>query len=141
MTYRQAEPTTEFQNAVKAAIDSASRWPDDAVQYMSHHVPVYAMTVPTPEQAKAGGCANCTYLGLWASSWPGYPPAPHGTIWLFETGIRSIGGDLRQNTLAVLLHEYDHALQRDHVLDAMAAAKAAGSFTPYRGCGVCPGSR
>lgn len=134
-----AEPTDDFKQAVISAIDRASKYPDDAVQYMSRFVPIYATRTPTQEQAQAGGCPSCTYLGLWAATWPGYPRAPHGSIWLFENGIRTVRGSLQDNTLAVLLHEFDHALQRDHVLDAMSAAKASGSWRPWRACGSCPG--
>lgn len=128
-----------FREAVANAIQQAARYPDDAVQYMSYKVPVYMQTVPTEQQAIAGGCKNCTYLGLWAAAWPGYPQAPHGMVWLFEDGIARMGGDIFQQTMGVMLHEFDHALQRDHVLDAMKSDQARGAFTPYRPCGGCPG--
>lgn len=129
----------DFRAAVDYALQQAAHFPDDAIQYMSAKVPVYMAAVPTPQQAQAGGCPNCTYLGLWAAAWPGLPPAPHGMIWLYEEGIRRTGGNIYEQVMAVLLHEYDHALQRDHVLDAMRADQARGAWRPWRACGGCPG--
>jgi len=137
---QMVEPSSEFKQAVHQALAAAARYPDDAIQYMAVHVPVYVGVNATPDQAAAGGCVKCTYLGLWAASWPGYPYAPHGSIWLFERGIRSVGGTLSENTLAVMVHEFGHALQRDHVLEAMEQAKARGAWAPFRGCGSCPGA-
>jgi hypothetical protein len=139
MTMQPAPVSEDFRLAVAHALQQASRFPDDAVQYMSYKVPVYMAPGPTQQQAVAGGCPNCTYLGLWAASWPGLPTAPHGMIWLFEDGIRKMGGNLHEQVNAVLLHEYDHALQRDHVLDAMKLDQQRGLFRPYRPCGGCPG--
>lgn len=142
------EPSPQFVAAVKGAIQQARDYEDDAVQYLAsleYGIPVYAQFKANQEQARAGGCDNCLYLGLWASSWNGYPNSPHGLVWLFETGIRAQGGNLQQEALRVLLHEFDHALQRDHVLDAMQAKMAAGAWrpstAPSRGCSRCPGSR
>jgi hypothetical protein len=105
--------------AVDLALAEAAQSSDPAVAYMAQHVPVYAQLAPTEQQAVAGGCPNCWYLGLWANSWPGYEMVPHGTIWLFEAGIRHSTKDVVQGALSTLLHEMDHALQRDHVLEAM----------------------
>lgn len=110
----------EFYAAAEAAIALARQDPDLAVAYAAHVVPVYVATGPEPDQASAGGCVSCTFLGLWASSWPGYPAVEHGVIWLFEDGIRShTGASLTDEVHYVLLHELGHALQRDHVLDSM----------------------
>lgn len=119
----------DFYTAAEAAIARAKEHPDRAIAYAAHVVPVYVDTAPEPEQARAGGCASCTYLGLWASSWPGYPPVDHGLIWLFETGIRQhTAASLTDEVHFVLVHELGHALQRDHVLDEM---KAKGLLDPY----------
>ncbi len=73
-------------------------------------------------------CRACTFLGLWTSSWPGYEKSPHGLIFLFEDGIRKeiekkreigVNSNLKEESLRVFLHEVDHALQRDHVLEAL----------------------
>lgn len=73
-------------------------------------------------------CRACTFLGLWASYWPGYERSPHGIIFLFEDGIRKeiakkrevgLNSTLQEEGLRVFLHEVDHALQRDHVLEAL----------------------
>ena len=120
--------------------------PDDAMQYLAseqYGIPVYAQYRANPEQARAGGCVDCLYLGLWANHWNGYPQSPHGLIWLFEDGITSQGGDLNTKAYEVLIHEFGHALQRDHVLDAMASKKASGMWRPNvagsRARGCCPG--
>jgi len=105
---------------------------DDAVAYMAQFIPIYTQYRPTPEQAKAGGCVNCTYLGLWADRWPGYPSYEHGIIWLFEEGIRSRSGDVQAQVFSTLIHEMDHALQRDHVLDALERKRSAGLWLPRR---------
>jgi len=124
----------EFLSAVRWASEQAAQSDDEAVRFIIHYVPVYAQARPTREQAIAGGCVRCTYLGLWTSSWPGYPDAIHGTIWVFEEGIRAQGGDLYQQTLATLKHEIDHALERDHVLEHLKQAKAAAMVRPQFGC-------
>lgn len=113
----------EFKQACEAARIAALGADDDAVRYMAEVIPIYAQARPTREQAMAGGCATCTYLGLWADRWPGYPNSAHGHIWLFDQGIRAIGGNLHRQVYSTLLHEFDHALQRDHVLDAMEGRK------------------
>lgn len=116
----------EFLEVVGGAVAVARMSSDECVAFMAAgHVPVFAQRRPDQAQARAGGCTSCTYLGLWADSWPGYEYSEHGIIWLFEEGIRKQGGDLAQQTLATLLHEMDHALQRDHVLDALRRQKAA----------------
>lgn len=172
--------TPEFKAAVIQALDIARTLPDDALVYMTYpeHCGIYADDKATTEQAIAGGCENCSFLGLWADSWPGYTRTPHGVIWLYEDGIRQLKGNaddslqarhpgrydivvdgygavrdkygpLTANILDVLTHEMAHALQRDHVLDALDADKASGAYVSgrgmvaanVRGCGVCPSSR
>jgi hypothetical protein len=134
-------PSEEFKRAVASALGLARVSPDEAVRFMVDQVPVYAQYAPDESQARAGGCANCIYLGLWADHWPGYPAAPHGMIWLFEYGIRSMGGDLHRQVYATLLHEMDHALQRDHVLEGLRQAKLNGYQVQARpqisGCRPC----
>ncbi len=122
-----------FKSAVRSAIDAAAQVPDDAIRYMAQTIPIYLDVAATPEQGAAAGCPQCQFLGLWADHWTGYPDEPHGTIWLFEQGITLLPGDPVNSIYDVLVHEMGHALQRDHVLDAMEAAKQP------RGCG-CPGS-
>lgn len=144
-TIRAASP--QFVEAVRAAVLRARTYPDDAIQYLSseqYGIPVYAQYKPNPEQARAGGCADCLYLGLWASFWNGYKQYPHGLIWLFEEGIRAQNNGVHDEAYRVLLHEFQHALQRDHVLDAMMAKQASGMWRPNRparGCNRCPGGR
>jgi hypothetical protein len=133
----QAEVSPAFVDAVRWALDQAKHNPDEVVRFAAHYIPIYAQRTPTQEQAEAGGCPTCTYLGLWADRWPGYDAAPHGTVWLFEDGIKRMGGDVRKQALGTLLHEIDHALQRDHVLEALQAAKAdiaAAAIRPQFGC-------
>ena len=126
----------EFLEVVQAAVDSARLSSDECVAFMAAgHVPVFAQRRPDQAQARAGGCVSCTYLGLWADAWGGYERSEHGIIWLFEEGIRRQGGDLGQHTLATLLHEFDHALQRDHVLDALRRQKAAAAVAGGVGYG------
>lgn len=112
----------EFHGAAVTALARARNNPDLAVAYAAHVVPVYVDAAPDPAMAAAGGCPDCTYLGLWASSWPGYPPAGHGIIWLFETGIRKYASaSLEDKVHFALVHELGHALQRDHVIAEMRA--------------------
>jgi len=129
----------DFITAVGAALAYARVSPDEAVRYMVDNVPIFGQFAPDPIQAMAGGCSTCIYLGLWADRWEGKPSVPHGMIWLFESGIRKIGGSLETQTRATLLHEMDHALQRDHVLEAMHKKKAASG--QYHGAGVSPAAR
>ena len=129
----------QFIQAVRAAIERAKSYPDEAVPYMVSVIPVWAAPYANQAMAEAGGCPNCTYLGLWASNWPGYQASQHGIIFLFDNGISQMGGDLVDNAYKVLLHEFDHALQRDHVLDALATRKRLALSA--RGCAVCPGQR
>ena len=110
------EVSEEFAATIESIIEVLRYHEDPALRYMLKNIPIYAQWAPTDAQRRAGGCYYCTYLGLWANSWPGYPEEPHGMIWLFESGIRAKGGDLYDCTAAVLLHEMDHALQRDHIL-------------------------
>lgn len=139
------QPSSEFKSAVASALGQARRSPDEAVRYMVDFVPVYAGFTPTREQAAAGGCPGCTYLGLWVDRWPDYPSAPHGLIFLFEEGIRKTSRDLHGQTYATLIHEMDHALQRDHVLKGLQAAKARGwgvqVQSPRASCRPCLGIR
>lgn len=137
-------------------------------------VPIYLLPKVDPRQAAAGGCPHCEYLGLWADYWPGYPPTKHGSIFLYEEGIMRLvergrlastvsppfsereyladfildvantHGPLVGNICDVLVHELSHALQRDHVLDAMEAIAqgrpAAAVYHPQEAsCNVCPG--
>lgn len=119
----------EFLKAAESAVKNARENPDLAVAYAAHVVPIYAQPEPDEAQATAGGCAGCTYLGLWANHWPGYPPSDHGIIWLFETGIRAKTlGSLEDEATFVLLHELGHALERDHVLDEMKANGLLDAF-------------
>jgi hypothetical protein len=117
--------------AMLALRDINSSHPDDAIRFAAGQVPVYTQRAPSLAQAHAGGCPPpCTYLGLWADEataarlFPPGPwseePAPHGIIWIFENGIRRVArGDVYQQVHTTLVHELGHALQRDHVLDAM----------------------
>ncbi len=140
MTMRIAPISDEFRRAYLGAQQNLLHYPDDSVQYMAEFVPVYLDRAPTIEQKQAGGCTKCTYFGLWAAQWRGMARAEHGMVWLFEDGIRTINGDLIENTTKVLYHElYEHALQNDHVLDAMEQARARGMWAPWRPCGRCPG--
>jgi len=129
-----ASVSQEFLAAVKWASEQVAEDEDEAQRFAIHYVPVYAQAHPTREQAVAGGCTKCTYLGLWSNDWPGYPKTDHGTIWLFEQGIRSQGGDLYQQVLSTLKHEIDHALERDHVLEHLRQVKAAAMVRPQFGC-------
>lgn len=125
--------SSEFLEVVQVALSVARMSSDECVAFMAAgNVPVYAQRRPDLAQARAGGCVACTYLGLWADTWPGYDYSEHGIIWLFEQGIRKQPGDLGQETLATLLHEMDHALQRDHVLEALGRQRAAAQ-TGYHG--------
>lgn len=126
MMQQQASPV--FIVAVRKAVEAATQSSDDCVRYAAAHVPIYAQKGPTPEQARAGGCSECTYLGLWAYRWPGFEVAPHGIIWLFEDGITAVA--IQTNTslvsqcLNVILHEIEHALQRDHILQAVESTRS-----------------
>lgn len=157
--------STGFHQAILTSIDLLSQVPDDAIQYLINGMPqtvtIYGEPHASSSQASAGGCAHCTYLGLWADHWPGHQMGKHGAIWLFENGIRQMGTGqyndlvawdgrplkgtpnmpdlLTSNTYEVFLHELGHALQRDHVLDALEAQKGAGASSSARGCNVCPG--
>ena len=132
--------TDNFVFIANQAMRKASEMPDDATRYMVDNIPVFAQYDVTPEMDKAGGCPGCVYLGLWADphtarAW-GYESSEHGTIWLFERGLRSVNGDVTDKTLKTLLHEFRHALQHDHVLDSLEKAKARGLYaTAKGGCG------
>lgn len=156
----------EFKAAITRSLELARTLPDDALVFMTYpeHTGIYAMDKATLDQARAGGCETCSFLGLWADTWPGFPPTPHGLIFLYEDGIRKLAavppdhqfamvqsqeGVLVANTLDVLTHEMGHALQRDHVLDGLEEMKAGGYFVSgrgmigwpqqaVRGCGQCP---
>lgn len=121
------EPTPEFVALVEDALAKASLAPDDAVRFMSYEIPVYVQPDADPDQKEAGGCSDCIYLGLWADQWPGFPEEKHGQIWLFEQGIRGTDQHLPldQRVYSVLVHEMDHALQRNHVLEDMEAQTKA----------------
>jgi len=120
---------------------AANREPDDARQYAANHVPVFILAEADPRQKGASGCRQCRLLGLWARQWPGYhEDAPHGMIWLFEAGIREQASrankSLADMTYEVLIHELDHALERDHVLEAMERERARG-FWPALAIPCC----
>ena len=125
----EGQVSPEFFQAVQAACRACEQWDDDAIAYAAAHVPVFAERRASPRQAKAAGCTTCMYLGLWADGWPGYGTYPHGIVWLFEDGIRQTASqdetDLTDATIAVLHHELEHALQREHVLDAMERRRVA----------------
>lgn len=134
------EPSAEFIAVARRAVAMAAEAPDDSVRYMAGAIPVYAQKEPDQQQRASGGCAKCVYLGLWAKDWPGLPMSLHGHIWLFEQGIRWMGGDLQKQTYDTLVHEMGHALERDHVLDQMERLKgraAAQAYPPRGGCGGC----
>ena len=124
----------DFMESARLAVVKSGQAPDDSIRYMAKAIPIYAQWEPTPEMARAGGCPNCTYLGLWTQAWSGYAGSQHGLIILFERGIRYIGHNLWQLTYDTLLHEFGHALQLDHVLDAM-QAQARGQYATSGGCG------
>ena len=115
----------EFLEAIETCIGVLRYHRDVAIAYAATNVPIYAQWRPTPDQARAGGCRHCTYYGLWAREWAGYTGSDHGIIWLFEHGIRTRKGDLLDNVMNTLLHEIDHALQRDHILKALGLEQEA----------------
>lgn len=123
VTQTPVEVSEEFAGAIQDIINALRYHEDPALRYMLANIPIYAQWEPTGPQRRAGGCPNCTYLGLWANQWPGYTQTQHGIIWLFERGIRGKaqheGIDLYDATAGVLLHELDHALQRDHILESL----------------------
>lgn len=120
--------TSEFTNMARAIRHFViSRHPDEAAAFAASVVPIWTMRDATPEMKKAGRCEHCRFLGLWAASWPGYDPEAHGHIWLFEDGIRE---QARRERIAVmdqiantLVHELDHALERNHVLEHLRKAQ------------------
>ena len=126
----------EFQEAVLQAWNRAQHNPDPAVRFAAQNVPIYVTNKVTPAQARDAGCPDCTILGLWAAhayaDYPpaegGYPASNHGLIWLYEDGIRSCAGNLEETTHSVLIHEIDHALQRDHILEAMRKQQPAEAY-------------
>ncbi len=115
----QRELSAQFKEATELAVRKALQERNDAIRYMARAIPIYRQYAPTPEQARAGGCVKCHYLGLWTAQWPGYENSQHGLIILFEEGIRFVRTDMWEQTYATLLHEFGHALQLDHILDAM----------------------
>ena len=117
----------EFRDAAEWSRDQiAAHHPNEAFRAAARWVPVYLQTYATQEQAEAGGCATCTYLGLWTNQWPEYPMAPHGLIFLFEDGIRRARNTFRGQVYQTLEHELNHALGRDHVLDRLRELKMHG---------------
>jgi len=129
-------PRTEFTTTIREARDLLMVDADEAVAFAARVVPVYAQRDVDPYQERVGGCRlpggrKCTYLGLWANGWadPEFPDAPHGRIFLFEEGIRTygdrLGVDLFTQVYDTYLHEIGHALQRDHVLEALKAEQRA----------------
>lgn len=139
-----AAPTTyEFHEATRRALDAARTVDDACVQYVLQHVPVYIQPFPTPEQLRQSGARGKMLLGIWAPRWPGLETGPHGLIVLFEEGIRwsaeNHGNALNTETLAVLLHEIQHALQRDHILQAVEKEQEAwGASARGYGYGASP---
>lgn len=143
-------PSQDFKDAFDLAIarlmgdDFHPGEGDDAQVFMAQQIPVFLDSDATSDQAAAAGCVSCKYLGLWAPEWPGYAPTSHGTIWLFENGMRMQYPDLVSGMVGVLQHEMDHALQRDHVLEALEQARmqgwtrSASGLSVPSGCG-CPG--
>lgn len=125
------EPSDEFVTAIDVAVGVLRYHQDSAIAYAIQNVPIYAQRQPTPEQRRAGGCPNCTYLGLWANYWPGYPQTEHGLIWLFEDGIRRMRTDLYDQVAATLIHEIEHALQRDHILQRVNPRQPAAVLRAY----------
>ena len=124
-------PSGEFLGLAKAV----QRWvvayyEDEAAAFAATVVPIDAMRDATPEMKRAGRCVPCRFLGLWAMTWPGEEPSPHGHIWLFEDGIREEARrrriSLSDQIADTILHEIDHALERDHVLEGLQQAKAEG---------------
>jgi len=132
MVNNLAQVTPDFLGAVQTAMYRASNHPDPAVRYAANNVPIYPFPKADRSQANAAGCPNCTYLGLWADHWSGYPTKRHGLIWLFEDGIRRDGADLDACVYNVLMHEIDHALQRDHILEAMRDQRVAAYMVQAR---------
>lgn len=125
----------EFLEAGRLAVVKSRQVRDDAVRYMTAAIPIYAQWDATAEMALAGGCPKCTYLGLWTERWPGYENSQHGLIILFERGIRFMGRDLWAQTYDTLIHEFGHALQLDHVIDAMQRARGQYATASAGGCG------
>ena len=129
------QPTPEFFSLACDALRKAGQLADhDAYDYMSRHIPVYAQWDADTAQKRAGGCPDCMYLGLWADKWDGVEVSTHGVIFCFEQGIRTEaerkGVPVEQQVKETILHEFGHALQFDHVLDAMEAEKAAAMAIP-----------
>ena len=117
-------PSEAFARMVDDMKDNiGNSHPDLSVRYVMKNVPIFPAIVPTPQQAKAAGCEKCTFLGLWANSWPGYPASKHGDIWVFEDGVvkqaKNKGIPVQAQVEDTLIHEAQHALGRDHVLEAM----------------------
>jgi len=125
--------TEEFREATNLALMKAMREPNDAIRYMATHIPIYRQYEATDDMRKAGGCPDCEFLGLWTQEWPGYENSQHGLIILFERGIRYKKRDLWQQCFDTLIHEFGHALQEDHVLDAMEAERRRAHHTTSRG--------
>ncbi len=118
----------EFLDLALIAQDAALNAPDDAVQYMVQMVPIHLQYDPTHDQRVAGGCLNCTYLGLWTDQDP--RPSQHGHIWIFEHGITAVSKDVLGQIYQTIIHEMGHALQRDHVLDGMHARGLEPAYSP-----------
>lgn len=132
-------PSDEFVAIVQQARLMAAAAPDDAIRYMAHAIPINVLPYIIPAMAAAGGNPGRPHRGLWTDQWPGLGKPEHGMIWIMEDGNRlSAGGDLLWTTYETLTHEMAHALQRDHVLDAMERERQrARGFTahPLGACG------
>lgn len=136
------QPSPEFVTAVNQALMLAQQSTDEPIAFAAQVVPVYPQRVPDEAQLHAANAAGKILLGLWVDEWQGLPRAEHGIIFLFEEGIRYMPGQMAHQVYLTLLHELDHALQRDHVLDDLNARKAAAynmqaAAQSYGGCGVC----
>jgi hypothetical protein len=128
-------PTPQFIKAVQEALAIARESPDEKIRYCVDYVPIVMLMIPTEEQANAGGSPGSSYMGPRVDKWPGYPVYDHGMIFIYEQGIQMQARDndisLRDSALRTILHEYDHALRRDHITNGISRAKrAAMSYIP-----------
>ena len=125
--------SSEFLDLAKAVRLWVIQYHDDeAAAFAASVVPIWTMRDANPEMKRAGRCPGCRFLGLWAKKWTGYTDEEHGHIWLFEEGIREEarrkGISLSDQLADTLIHELDHALERDHVLEHMRRAQATGQW-------------
>ena len=143
-------PSPQFQALVEAAQAYAvAHVKEDATIFLltgfgdprlaDHIVPIWAQYAANPTEAAAAGCESCRYLGMWSGNWPNLPPARHGNIILFEDAIMRLSGDPVKRCAEIIVHELGHALERDHVTDALEQLHASGYQLPSgpKGCN-CP---